>query len=353
MPGARVSDLDYLAARVHGRRSRLAEGERLDGLCHLRTIPELTRAVFPDAEFQTCTEFQRRALKDLLRELSNIARSLDGAGSALLAWMLVRFQVENIKVLLRGFLNHSPLEVVREHFVSLPGTLALDAQALLAAEGLEDFVGRLPKGVLHKALRAALGTYRNQLRPFFFEAALDRGYFQELLDRAGQLSGEDKDLVVPIVDQEVNTFQLMLVVRGRFSYGLAPELLFPLHVRWSGIPTERFNTMLAASDVRTAATFALGRAIDALPPENDSNQASGAVDSAALEALAWRRFLRLSNRAFRRSHMGLGAIIGYAGIRRVEVANLITLSEGIRTGVAPDLIRARLIPRCEQEVAYV
>jgi len=45
--------------------------------------------------------------------------------------------------------------------------------------------------------------------------------------------------------------------------------------------------------------------------------------------------------------MGLGAIVGYAGLRRVEVANLITISEGIRGGMAAEAIRGRLIPRAD------
>ena len=348
-----INDLDYLAARFHGRRGRVAEAERLDALCRLRTIPELAAAVFPDAKLQTSAEFQRWTLEDLLSELSHSPRYLDEAGSDLLAWMLVRFQVENLKVLLRGFLEHAPIEVLREHLVSLPGDLALDANELLAAETLERFVDRLPREMPRKALRIALDKYSGQLRPFFLEAALDRGYFQELVARASQLSDEDKEVVAPIVEQEVNMFQLMLVVRGKFGYGLTPELLLPLHIRWCGMPTGRFHAMLTAPDLRTAAVFAVGRVIDALPPEHESGETSGALDAAELEALAWKRFLRLANRAFRRSHMGLGAIIGYAGIRRVEVANLITLSEGIRAGVAPESIRARLIPRYDQEVAYV
>jgi vacuolar-type H+-ATPase subunit C/Vma6 len=51
--------------------------------------------------------------------------------------------------------------------------------------------------------------------------------------------------------------------------------------------------------------------------------------------------------------MGLGAVIGYAGLRRVETANLITLSEGIRTGMTAEAMRARMIPRTDLEAAYV
>lgn len=77
------------------------------------------------------------------------------------------------------------------------------------------------------------------------------------------------------------------------------------------------------------------------------------VTETALEGLAWNRFQRLANGAFRRDHMGLGAAIGYAGLRRVETANLITLSEGIRTGMTAGAIWARLVPRTDLEVAHV
>jgi vacuolar-type H+-ATPase subunit C/Vma6 len=347
------NNLDYLAARCHGRRGQLAEAKRLDGLCRLLTIPELAGTVLPDAIFQTGAEFQRGTLEALVEELSRCPRHLDPAGSDLLSWMLIRFQVENIKVLLRAFLDHVPLAKVQPHLVTLPADLSLNAPALLAAETAEEFCARLPPVILRRALRVAFDKYRAFPRPFFLEAALDRGYFQELVARAGQLSDEDKEVIVPIIEQEVNMFLLMLAVRGKFGYDLTPELLLPLHVRSGGISTGRFNAMLTAADLRTAAAFAVGRVIDALPPEHESGEISEAFDAAALEALAWKRLLRLANRAFRRSHMGLGAIIGYAGIRRVEVANLITLSEGIRAGVAPESIRARLIPRYAPEVAHV
>ena len=51
--------------------------------------------------------------------------------------------------------------------------------------------------------------------------------------------------------------------------------------------------------------------------------------------------------------MGLAAVVGYVGIRHVEVANLITLSEGIVAGIAPETLRARLLPRIDLEGVYV
>ena len=356
MARAMTNDLDYLAARLHGRRSRLAEVSRLESLCGLQSLPELSRTVYPDTKFHAVAEFQRGLAQDLVHELFGFLKHLEGPGADLLGWMLARFQVENMKVLVRASTHRTPLETLQEYLLSVPDDLALNVKAMLSAKSLEEFTALLPPGAPRKTLRQALANdpdQPDQPRPFFLETALDHGYFQELLDRVERLSGEDKELIKPIILQEVDAFQLMLVVRGKFHYGLAPELLLPLHVRGSGIPSERYSAMLAATDVVTAAGLAVGRAIDALPSAYGSGEAAPMVNPPVLEALAWRRYLRLSNRAFRRSHTGLGAVIGYVGIRRVEVANLITLSEGIRVGAAAERIRARLIPREDLESGYV
>ena len=73
---------------------------------------------------------------------------------------------------------------------------------------------------------------------------------------------------------------------------------------------------------------------------------------AQVEALAWQRQARLANRAFRRSVAGLGMLVGYAGLRRLEVARGISLAEGIRLGVPADALQARLLPRAQTEVAH-
>jgi vacuolar-type H+-ATPase subunit C/Vma6 len=348
-----VNDLDYLGALLHGRRSRLAVAERLDGLCRLRDLAELGRSLYPDTEFRSAAELQRRLVQDLARELSSCLRYLEGSGADLLAWILARFQVENVKVLLRGVLNRIPFEDSCRFIVPLPNELALDLEALAKANSLDDFIARLPAGMERRWLWNAPAVYREQSRTFFLEAVLDCGYFQELLARTASLPYEEREAVKPLMLQEADTFHLMLALRGKSHYGLTPELLLPLHVRGSAISTERFAAMTTDPDPLAAATRAVGRVLDTLPSAPAKASGTGTPDLAVFEALAWKRFLRLAERAFRRGPMGLGVVFGYAGMRRVEVLNLITVSEAIRTGLPAEAMMARLIPRQEPEPAYV
>lgn len=348
-----TNDLDYLAARLHARRSRMAEAERLDALCAIRAMPDLGRAVRPEFDGQTAVNFQHRLLLDLVQEFSFCLRHLDGAGNELVSWMQLRFQIENLKVLLRGFLNHTAFDAVQEHLVPLPRELALDAQSLLDAETLDDFARRLPAGWPRKQFQATVTIQRDEPQAFFLEAALGAGYFQELLLRIERLSASEPELIEPLAQQQVEMFHLMLVVRGKFNHGLAVESLAPLCVSGSGAAAARFKAMLAAPDISTVVKLSLGHAFDELPATRAPGESTALLNPAILEALGWRRFLRLANGAFRRSHLGLAAVVGYLEIRRVEAANLITLSEGIRTGMNAEKIRARLIPRTDLEAVYV
>jgi vacuolar-type H+-ATPase subunit C/Vma6 len=351
--GRRAEDMDYLAARLHARRSRMAESERLDVLCRIRSLPEFFRTIYPESGLEEATQFQRLLVRELIDEVNGFLSCLSGRGADLLQWMLVRFQVENLKVLARQCFTRTAIDEAGEHLVPLPGEFALNTQGLAAAKSPEDFVRLVPKGLFRESLERVLKVAGDNLGPFLLEAVLDHTYFQELLKRTDGLPREEKDIVRPMVCQEVDIFHLMLVVRGKFHYLMTTDMLMPLHVAGTMISRGLFVSMLSDLDLDTSVGRVEERVIDGVPFQQGSCDGSSAVDALTLEGLAWRRFLRLSNVAFRKGHIGLGAIAGYVGLRRVEVANLITISEGIRRAMTPETIRAHLIPRLRGEWTHV
>jgi len=337
-------DLDYLAANVHGRRSRLAEADRLDALCRLRTVTDLARALFPESRFLTAAALQRVLILDQVEELTEIASRLGRAAGRILDWLGVRFQMENLKVLARGLAGGMALEDLRPHLILLPDDLTLPVEALASAGSLEAFAALVPHEPLRDGLNRGGDLFARRPKACFLEAGLDAGYLEELLSRARALPAADRREVLPIALQEADTFHMMLAARGKFHYGLGPEAIVPFHVRKTRIPHQAFEAMAAAEHVADVASSAAGAALDEVPAV-----AKETLTPADLEPLAWGRYYRLANRAFRRCHMGLGAVVAYAAIRRVELANLITLSEGIRQGQPADALRRRLIPAARRE----
>jgi vacuolar-type H+-ATPase subunit C/Vma6 len=331
----------------------MAEAERLDGLCRIRNLSELFCAICPEAELQGVTQFQRLLVSELADELYEFLPFLSGPGADLLRWMLVRFQVENLKVLARQSFTGSSPDKARAHLVPLPGEFSLNIQDFSQTESLEDFVRLIPKGPFRESAGRMVRVARDKTKMFFFEAALDRAYFEGLVARADRLAPEDNELVRAIVCQEADMFHLMLVVRGKFHYRLSTEMVQPFHVAGTMISRGLFAAMLNDLELDVSVGRVSERVLYGMPFQQGPCDGSKTVESFALEGMAWRRFLRLSNMAFRKSHIGLGTVMGYAGLRRVEVANLITISEGIRGSMSPEAIRAHLIMRNNGEWSHV
>jgi vacuolar-type H+-ATPase subunit C/Vma6 len=339
-----TTGLDYVAAVLHGRRSRMAEGDRLGALAAERSIGDLARVLYGETAIASAVELQKRLVVDRALEILELARKLDGPAGEFLDWLAVRFQVENLKVLARGLAAGTPWSEVQAHLVPLPGNLAVDARAMASEATVETLAGVIRQKPLAGALVAALPLYQAYPRAYVLESALDRGYFVELLARAGAVAGEDLPDVLALVKQEIDIFHLVLAVRGKFFYGLPAEQLAPFYVAGARLRRPDFSAMLTATDLAEAAGRAVGFVIDAAPE---------AADPAALERLAWDRYHRLAAAVFRRSPAGLGLVAAYVALRRVELANLITASEGIRAGLSADDLRRRMIPRPEAETRRV
>ncbi len=300
-----MNDIDYLAARLHGRKSRMAETERLDRLCRIRNLSDFSATIFPDAEYHEIIDLQRQLVHELAHEVSGFTPHLAGPRAQLLDWILVRFRLQNIKVLIRAHITKIPVYEVQKHLVPLPEEPAPGTYIPATTDPLSVFTRLLPKEKLRKDFEKTLVTYSDNLRPFFLEAALDSGYFSELLARVNRLPEEERDIVRPVAEQEADIFHMVLCIRGKFHYGLTPDLLLPFHVGGTGISRARLTAMLNDPDSDTAITRLLGHAVDELPSEHRSGETDGQTYAAHVEALARKRLLRLANSAFRKRPYGI------------------------------------------------
>jgi vacuolar-type H+-ATPase subunit C/Vma6 len=342
-----VIDRDYLCARLHARRSRIADGERLQERSRSRSLAELARTLNMGRPVRSAAALQREVVTRLGAELADVMAHLEPNSRMFIAALLSRLQVENTKVLLRAHLLNVPPERVRASLIPLPAAYTPDVPALLAAPTWPVFIAALPPGRIRDRLFVASAGMGQPLIPFLLETALESGYLEELMTAARQLALTDQEEVAPLLRQEVWTAQFLAVLRGRFHYHLPAAALQHAMVPRKSRPARWLRLLLEAPDAATAAALGYGVVLDRRPA------ASALSDIAHLEALTWKRYARLATQVFRRSQMGIGTVAGYFGLRRVEVANLITLSEGIRLGLEETLIFAHLITPTPPEATHV
>jgi vacuolar-type H+-ATPase subunit C/Vma6 len=331
-------DWNFQGARLHARRARICEGQRLLGLCGLDSVVGLVAELGLAPELASACELERWLVRAWLDEVRALVAGARNETAMLAQWMLARLELELLKAALRERGSVGKATFPREMVAALSETPALEA--LLAAPSSQAMVALLPDRALRQVLKQALTRYRCE-DLFLFESALSQAYWDELVRRARRVPGPSRPWALALVSHEVDTFHLMLVARGRFHAGLSAESLGPLHVEGTAISRARFCAMLASTDLGAAAALIRGELLDG-PLTVDA-----AASAIQLERRAWARYARLAERVFRHCDMGPGALIGYLALRRIEVANLTTLAQGLRLAVPAELLRARMLPGSE------
>jgi vacuolar-type H+-ATPase subunit C/Vma6 len=251
--------------------------------------------------------------------------------------MLMRFKIENLKVVVRSLVSQVPLPRIARLLVPLPPPLAFKVDEAAYRAPIDFLVRFTPPQMLHKAMVRSMMKLEEPSQLFLLETKLDREFLACLQQRADEVSGRARDEIRQLFAQEIDIFHLLLAIRGGQHYKLKQELLFPFHIKGTRIAASHFAAMLSAGDIPTLVSRCPQLVFDS-PGAYDP-----ALEFSSPEREAWKRYLRLANRTYRRDHMGLGVIIGYLGLRRIESANIITLTEGIRQGLPAQTIRLRLI----------
>jgi len=337
-------DFDFIQAKVHGLRSRVYELDRLDDLCNLRTIEQLWRRLYPDAHAGDHHALQRRLLADHVAVLGGIAGHLPAPLAPLYAWMMRRFQLENLKVLLRAWKTRQPAERVAPLLAPLGGKLALDTGQFLRARDLASFVGLMPDTRFRAAALAAAPEHAETGETFFIEAALDAAYYERLVELAGELPARHRGACEPLVRLEAELYDTLAVFRLKLNAGLSRDRVGTFLAR-HGLSLLAIERLFDYPDFRDM----LGHVPrDLLRPED----AAGVFTIPDLERVLWERLLRAANRQFYRSVGDMGLVVAFYTVKRVELANLIRVVEGVRRGLGPEAIRGGLIqPRRRAAVA--
>ena len=333
------TNVDIIHAKVHARRAAMYEKERLARLCGLRSFPSLVAEVFPEEGIEDHRQFQKRLTEDHLSQLTWIPDHLGGHPHALFTWMLRRHQIENLKVIFRGFHARRGAQEVARHLISTPEELALPAQQMLSASTAAELAELVPGKQLKAAALAGAAVYKKKAEPFFFEAALDGFFYSRLLQLAGEPSMEDLTCCLPMLALDANSYLIILVLRARFNYEAPFDEIEPFVRVRGAVPITTLHAVHSADSVR--------QAVEALPKHLGKVVGRDIDDAQALERSLKSYLYTRANAAFYGSGVTMAVPVAFYYLKRIELENLIRLTEAYRYGLSTDEMRRGLVPPVE------
>lgn len=326
-----ISD-DFINAKIRGMRSKLIEAERLMALTDCRSLHELFRRIYPSETFEGHALFQREIVADNVRSLWHIRQYLSGHIHDLFTKLVMRYQLENLKVILRAHAAGMNLAAVEPLLVPLPKELALPAELFFDSPDPRRFIDSLQDA----EWRAILSDYlkpSEHLNVFKCEIALDNAYWSEVIALSGKVGERARQLVTHDAAMHV----ILMVLRARFDFGLDNDQLNALTAGpRKYINKKTFDGLISSPDLAAAI-----KTIPAhlLPADN----ARGILSLTDLEDAMLLHQYRLAVRIFVESVLDVSAVVAFYYIKRAELSNLIRLSEGVRHSLPREVIESHLL----------
>lgn len=173
---------------------------------------------------------EQRIIAQTLDETRVLIRPLNGAARNFLIYWTARFEVTNLKTLLRGKMTGERPAALLSRLTPMGSFGRLDSQELAHAEDVGELLRRLEAGPYAAIVRQARRAFEQSHDPFHLDAALDRAYYEGLAQRALALESCAGPGFRGLMGNLIDRINLVWLLRYRFNYNLPPAQVYFLLV---------------------------------------------------------------------------------------------------------------------------
>ncbi len=336
----------YLNTRVSLFRNRLWRDGDLDALIGVpeaaladmlvqRGLPQLL-AGFGGlaAARQDSRSLEQRVIAQVLDETQVMIRPLCGDARAFLNFWTARFEISNVKTLLRSKMTGERPAAVLARLIPMGAFGRLDNQDLAHAEDVGELLRRLEAGPYASIVRNVRRAFEQSHDPFSLDAALDRGYYDTLVLRAQPLEKSAGAVFRSLMANLVDRINLVWLLRYRFNYNLPPAQVYYLLVgSHYSLPGTRLRE-LAAMD-------SLEAVLAALPPSWQT-KLSGVTDIPGVFSRMEHAAAEQAQRVLRSGAPDIARAFAYLILRERDLRAVRAVLRGRHLGLATSDIRLAL-----------
>lgn len=230
----------YLRTRVKILASRLFSKADIAQLLAL-SLDEIGEKYALQSILQEATDplqsshiLERAMLHLLMLEFLLLLRPLVHKPRDLLLYWSRKFELYNLKTLIRGKLNDLEIETIRDDLYDLPDKIRLPHETLLHAENVLEMLRLLEQGPYASIARQARQVYEAQNEPFSLDAAIDRLYYAGMYAHTHNASVSDKPGLNHLTRCMIDRQNILWLLRYRFAYHFAPSKAYYLLITNGG-----------------------------------------------------------------------------------------------------------------------
>jgi len=279
--------------------------------------------------------------RNLARSYTELLDFTKGDLQDMIATYLVRWDIWNIKTILRGKFYGATVEQIREDLVAAGKMRENELNALLAQGSVNEVLDVLKKtnGMIFPEEVKAAFEKSDTLAPI--EDYLDQNYYQMLLQKIDG-SRKPERIFLAYIRREIDTTNLMTLLKLKKENIPAERILTYFIDGGEQITKDAFDSLAAMESVEQIAneltkfTF-----FEDIKEPLDVAKSSGNLGDLAM---AMQRYsLKLAEKMSHVYPLSVLPIVDYMIRKKNEVDNIRIIARGKESGLSPDLIKRLLV----------
>jgi V/A-type H+-transporting ATPase subunit C len=341
-----MPDFPYINARVRAMRSRLLSPGRLEELLGAPTFDAFLQQLAATPYGEDLQEALLRAQgvravdEALAHNLQRTTRAIlsfaDGGARTLLETLLLRWDLQNLRAIVRGKHAGRPADEI---------VAALVPAGNLSETLLKEMAGYPDMGALAGTLEAVnhplagplaegVADYARTQDLMALELRLERAYAQWGLARAGG-RGHDAGVLREVFRAEIDAANVKTALKLALAGPLPEARRLQFYIPGGVIVTDKLFLGLSGSQTQAAAWERLrvhGFPVKALPG-----------DLVAFERELDYHVARTLVRYYLGDPLGIGIVVGFLAMKTAEVANLRLIARGKVFGLPKEQVRREML----------
>lgn len=335
----------YVTARVRAKKTQLLPAEEYPKLL-AREASDIARTLQEGqykgeidelaARYRGAELVERATRLNLGRTYAQVLGFATGELQVTIAAYLARYDVYNVKTILRGKFSRSKPEDVLDETIPA-GSLAPRLPELARLERIDDVVEALKGTPFHRVLVEQ--TEGRQLSNLIeVENALDRAYYDQLLESTPE-SGHANRAFIGWIRNEIDVVNLKTLFRLRFAHVTEWEPYF----LGGGIDVSRESAARIVRGTDDEVVAEVGQ-LDVAPEVVDATRTSVAAGNlSAVASSLERELMRDAHDFSHRAPLSVLPVVDFILRKKVEADNLRAIAYGKQTGLPNATIEELLV----------
>ena len=333
----------YINAKLRCLKSRLLQHSDYENLIQSHGINGFVECLkstpygnYLNESVYSNDELMRIYHENLFNDYTKVIDNVSGRHKVLINHLFQRYELENVKVILRSICYGRPAKIASKLLFPLLKYQSIPIETLFDSKDLFDLIQRLKGTWYYDPLDNSAYRFEQEGDTFPLEVALDLRYYEKLWEIISSLKRDEKRIAKSIIGIQMDALNILWIIRFKENYHFSPEEILNYSLNHGSFITPKKRKKMAFSIDKNDIVKNL-----------DNTPYKGILDGIDDPELAYTVLLQYVFKLAKRNWTGnpfqIGVILDYLIFKEMEVRNLIAITEAKRIGFSKDTINQYLV----------